>query len=189
MNEKVVDGIIVREVLKDIWVSQQGDIWKENVLVPRNNGLKPLITNRWYKPRTDKQPKRRFKIPCGEFGTILRYRLVAMAWVPNPKSGLYDQVNHLDGDPTNDIASNLEWCDNSRNCQHAWDTGLNKGNQTGTNSMKRFTEDEELELLKEYESMARGKGIDRRYNLAQKYNVSVSLIKSALSSARNKLGD
>ena len=186
MNEKVVDGIIVREVLKDIWVSQQGDIWKENVLVPRNNGLEPLITNRWYKPRMDKQSHRRFKIPCGEFGTILRYRLVAMVWVPNPKPGLYDQVNHLDGNRTNDVASNLEWCDNSRNVQHAWDMGLNKGNQTGTNSMKRFSKEEELRILDEYESMERGPGINRKELLATKYNCSGSLIKTALRNARRR---
>lgn len=51
------------------------------------------------------------------------HRLVAEAFVPKD-SFSYNVVNHIDGDKTNNYYKNLEWCDYSRNNQHAYDSGL-----------------------------------------------------------------
>lgn len=49
------------------------------------------------------------------------HRVVAKAFIPNPEG--YPQVNHLDGDRSNNKASNLQWTTNAGNSQHAISTG------------------------------------------------------------------
>lgn len=52
------------------------------------------------------------------------HRLVAIEFVPNPNCK--PQVNHIDGNPLNNNADNLEWVTNSENVKHAYDNGLMK---------------------------------------------------------------
>lgn len=57
------------------------------------------------------------------------HREVAKAFCEVPSnSGTFKRlvVNHIDGDKMNNKASNLEWCDDVHNNQHAYDTGLKK---------------------------------------------------------------
>ncbi len=54
------------------------------------------------------------------------HRAVATLFLENPDPEHFTDVNHIDGDKSNNRADNLEWCDRSYNLKHAYDTGLHK---------------------------------------------------------------
>lgn len=58
----------------------------------------------------------------GKTKTLKIHRLVALAYLPNPKD--LPEVNHIDGDKRNNHKDNLEWVTRSQNILHAYDNNL-----------------------------------------------------------------
>lgn len=104
--------------------------------------------------------------------TFKVHRLVAKYFVPNPNN--LPQVNHIDGIKTNNHYSNLEWCTNTENRNHAITSGLWKNIGTKVsqlqkgenNSSAKLTEREILEIYKDKKS---GKS---HSEIANKWNIS-----------------
>lgn len=80
------------------------------------------------KGRTLKGCFDRYGYPCvklckeGKLNHHTVHRLVALTFIPNPKS--LPQVNHKDGNKSNNHISNLEWCTASQNVIHSHKNNL-----------------------------------------------------------------
>ena len=86
------------------------------------------------------------------------HRLVALAFIPNVNN--LPQINHIDGNKSNNVVENLEWITNRDNVIHAYNMGLKKTIQIDKNLLI------DLYVNKKYAAM----------NIAKIMNVSVGTI-------------
>lgn len=70
----------------------------------------------------------------------LIHRLVALAFIPNPDDK--PEVNHVNGDKTDNRVENLEWATASENQCHAYATGLQTVRRNEDASAAKFTNEQ-----------------------------------------------
>lgn len=74
------------------------------------------------------------------------HRLVSLAFIP--KEHGKPQVNHINGDKSDNRAVNLEWCTGSENMKHAYKIGLQKINTEEANKAKRILNTEQVKRIR-----------------------------------------
>lgn len=80
---------------------------------------------RTLKQKTDKNGYKRVSLwKDGKETTELVHRLVLISFLGINKEKIY--VNHIDGNPSNNYLTNLEWCTSQENLIHAFKHRLNK---------------------------------------------------------------
>lgn len=96
------------------------------------------------------------------------HRLVALVFVDNPEGKL--EVNHKDGDKSNNNANNLEWCTRKENVAHSVKSGL-FFTMNGVHSNCKVSLETIIQVKKELAN-----GIDRK-SIAKKYNLNLDTVK------------
>lgn len=102
----------------------------------------------------------------GERKTFLLHRLVAQYHIPNPNN--LPQVNHIDGDKTNNHISNLEWTTSSENHKHGYSIGL-KSKKGEKHHLNKLNEKQVLEI-RNHEGFYK--------DIAEKFGISKSQVGS-----------
>jgi len=109
----------MQEIFKDI-KNYEGRYRISNL-----GNVESLVTKRFLKQENAKSKdvtyKRVHLFKNGKGKHYLVHRLVALHFIDNPENK--PQVNHIDNNPHNNIAENLEWCTPSENMKHSRDQG------------------------------------------------------------------
>lgn len=71
----------------------------------------------------------------GKGRTVFVHRLVGMAFIPNPDNK--PQINHKNGDKTDNRPENLEWCTNTENRRHRSDVLGHYGKRTAVKCVEK----------------------------------------------------
>lgn len=85
------------------------------------------------------------------------HRLVAKAFIPNPDNK--PEVNHIDGNKTNNCVDNLEWVTSRENTLHARKTGLHTSD--GDKTVAQILNGQEIARYKSASEAERKTGINR----------------------------
>lgn len=112
-------------------IASDGEEWKpiqgfEDLYQVSNLGRVRSMGKIILKPEIMENNYQRIKLQNkGDNIKVLIHVLVAKAFIPNPNN--YEMINHINGNPSCNIASNLEWCDQEYNINHAIESGLMRG--------------------------------------------------------------
>ncbi len=93
------------------------------------------------------------------------HRLVAKEFIPNLQN--LPEINHIDGNPSNNVVTNLEWCTKKYNMKHAYYNELN--------NLKKYNERNKKSIMR-----SDGKIYDCSYSAAQDMGVTVFSIRDVL---------
>ena len=109
----------------DYKISITGNVWS-------------MKSRKWLKPANNKRGYLYISLrKDGKTYTKTIHNLVAKAFIPNPDNK--PQINHIDGNKTNNLVNNLEWVTAKENNQHAWDIGLKENARKASSEIGKIT--------------------------------------------------
>lgn len=129
-------------------VSADGRVRSIDRFVPHNRVLKQRIAGRELFPTLNSNGYLGVGLRRGRsFRKYMRvHRMVADAFIPNPLGK--PNVNHIDCDPANNRADNLEWCTQAENLAHMTNLGRRSMHMIGRRSPNAKLSEEDVRQIR-----------------------------------------
>lgn len=93
------------------------------------------------------------------------HRLVAIHFIPNTNN--LPELNHIDGDKTNNKKSNLEWCTARHNQLHAYRTGLKIQYRGSSHGRAKLDEKTVIKIRGQYKNGNTLEGLAAKYGVCK----------------------
>ena len=178
MQDHVKPGELLEQPKGQSAAKENGEIFKPIDVNPKysvsNFGrVRNNKTNKILSPRNLRGYQRVAFYVDGKPADFRIHRLVAKAFIPNPENK--PQVNHINGNKSDNHVNNLEWCTNGENVRHALRTGLIDPRNISLavrgekHPRAKLSEKQVMEIKKKLKYQT---GL----SLAKEYNVTPSLI-------------
>lgn len=144
-------------------VTQDGRVYSHSRIDSRGH----RCSGRFLNPSPDNKGYLRVTLRSdGHQKTLKVHRLVAQSFIPNPYCK--PEVNHINGDKSDNCIKNLEWNTSSENANHAFRTGLKRGAKGVLNGRSKLSEVDVIAI--------RNSGSITLRELANKYRVTETQI-------------
>lgn len=173
MEDQVKPGELLEQPTGQSAAKEDVEIFKkldinQNYSVSNLGRVRNDRTNKFLSPR-DLEGYKRISIYVNGKVTDLRiHRLVATAFIPNLNNK--PQVNHINGNRSDNCATNLEWCTNAENQKHAYKIGLrdSKSNSESARGIRnpncKLSEQDVKDIKTKLEYLT-GAELARQYNV------------------------
>lgn len=150
------------------------EIWKRSSLAPQYEvsslgRVRHRDTKRVRKPLS--RPNGYYYISISDAGMkygvkkLTIHRLVAQEFLPNPDN--LPQVNHIDGNKSNNAVNNLEWCSVSHNIRHS---------SCVLGNYRKITDEMAAEIKSKYVPYSKKGSGTCLYDLAQEYGLHIATV-------------
>lgn len=124
-------------------VSSLGRVKSLTRIIKHSEGFLRTIKGRIIKLQQNNFRSGYYEVSLHKDGTEKRFRinvLVAKSFIPNPENK--PQVNHKNGDKSDNSVDNLEWSTDIENKRHGWENGLYTNNHRKKKIICNETEEE-----------------------------------------------
>ncbi len=143
----IIDFITPDEIFK---VATLNGVTYENYYISNYGRLYSKNVEKILSPKLNRDGYIEYRLSVnGKIVYTSGHRLVAFAFVENPKPNEYDTVNHKDEKPHNNYYLNLEWCDDQYNLTYG--TAQDRRAAKRSKAVKQF--DEFLNHIATYKSL------------------------------------